>query len=297
MSDQGTDSRRRLLLDILQDALTAVDGRRCIRAALAAGDKTKAVFIAAIGKAASSMTLGAFDALGDSIQSALVITKDDHVLPELMQRQGVTVFETSHPVPDERSLAAGDALLKWLDAVPQDAALVFLISGGSSSLVDVLVKGFSLQDLRRLNTGGLASGISIDALNARRREVSLIKGGKLASRLQGRRARAFYISDVPDDDPAVIGSGLMGPADFGKDRVERIVIASVDDAVRAAAESGLRRGLRVRTDSTRFADDAERLAVRFTHELHLQSVQLMVWGGESVTQLPATPGRDRKSVV
>ena len=92
---------------------------------------------------------------------------------------------------------------------------MFLISGGASALTEVLVPGKTLADLEALTQLGLAQGWEIGELNARRVALSQIKGGRLAERLHGRAARALFVSDVPHDDPAVIGSGLMGPAAGG----------------------------------------------------------------------------------
>jgi glycerate 2-kinase len=249
------------------------------------------VWVAAVGKAASSMMLGAHDALGTAIERALVITKDGHALPQLETIAGVEIHETAHPMPDERSLAAGARLLRWVDELPEHVEPLFLISGGSSSLVEVLEPGTSFADLERFTAEGLAAGIAIGELNARRARRSLIKGGRLTARLKGRPARALFISDVPGDDPAVIGSGLLGPAANGVDFVERTVVASIDHAVERVAAAAVERGLAAEPSLRRFEGDAMRLAVRFSHELHLSLVEVRVWGGESTVQLPEHPGR------
>lgn len=237
------------------------------------------------------MALGARDALGTAIERALVITKDGHVAPQLLAIPGVEVHESAHPMPDERSLAAGARLLQWVEELPESVDPLFLVSGGSSSLVDVLEPGKSLYDLERLTAEGLAAGIAIGELNARRTRHSLIKGGRLTARLNGRRARALFISDVPGDDPRVIGSGLLGPAPEGPDRVERAVVASIDYAVETVAAAALELGLAAEPSLRRFDGDVMRLAVRFSHELDLSPVEVRVWGGESTVQLPENPGR------
>jgi glycerate 2-kinase len=303
----AADERRQMLLELLQAALIEVDGRRCTRLALeqnalAAGPSVGStpssvrtgkpfVYIAAIGKAASAMALGARDAFRESIRRVLLITKDGHVSPEAADWPVVRIHLSSHPVPDARSLEAGESLLAWLDEVPPDARLVFLISGGASSLVEVLPRGVGLEDLRRLNAEGLASGITIEELNTRRCEMSLLKGGQLAARLHGRPARALFISDVPGDDPAVIGSGLLGPAIHGDDRIEREVIASVDHAVRAVCSAAQARGLPAERAAARFDGEAWLLGEIFVRELRDGSPGIHVWGGESVVRLPANPGR------
>jgi hydroxypyruvate reductase len=237
------------------------------------------------------MMLGAHDALGTAIERALVITKDGHVLPQLEAIPGMEILESAHPMPDERSLSAGARLLRWVDELPAHVDALFLVSGGSSSLVEVLEAGTSFADLERLTAEGLAAGIAIGELNARRARRSLIKGGRLTVRLNGRAARALFISDVPGDDPAVIGSGLLGPAAQGPDNVERTVVASIDHAVEAVAVAARELGLAAEVGVRRFDGDVMRLAVRFSHELHLSTVDVRVWGGESTVQLPEPPGR------
>ena len=271
-----------------------MDGRRCVRSALATdpgAPGARPVWVAAVGKAAASMMLGAHDALGASIERALVITKDGHVPPQLETIPGVEILESAHPVPDERSLAAGARLLRWVDELPQRVDRLFLVSGGSSSLVEVLEVGTSLTDLERFTAEGLAAGIAIGELNARRARHSLIKGGRLTARLDGRAARALFISDVPGDDPAVIGSGLLGPAGDTADRVERTVVASIDHAVQSVAVAAAEMGLVAEPSAWRFDGDVMRLAVRFAHELDLSAADVRVWGGESTVQLPEHPGR------
>jgi glycerate 2-kinase len=283
------DPRRRLLLDLFQAGLDRVSGRRSVASALQAFSGQ--VWIAAIGKAASAMTLGAHDVLGPAVQRSLVITKDGHIAPQLEALPNVELHESSHPVPDRRSLAAGQSLLRWLQELPQSVEPLFLISGGASSLVEVLEEGVTFEQLGRLNAEGLASGISIGELNTRRARLSRIKGGGVARILGNRPARALFISDVPGDDPAVIGSGLLGPASGHDDRIERTVVASLDHAMQGVCEAAQKWGLDVRKAATRFDDDAARLAVRFAHELHLNAAQVCVWGGESTVQLPPNPGR------
>jgi glycerate 2-kinase len=239
------------------------------------------------------MALGAYDVLGTSIERTLIITKDGHVAPQLQVLPDIEIHESAHPVPDQRSLAAGESLLKWLRELPRSVEPLFLISGGASSLVEVLEEGVTFAQLSRLNAEGLASGIPITELNARRSRLSRIKGGGVARLLGDRPARALFISDVPGDDPAVIGSGLLGPAGDLKesDSIDRLVVASLDHALEGVSEAARQWNLDVRKAACRFEGDAARLAVRFAHELHLNPAHVCVWGGESTVQLPRDPGR------
>jgi len=285
---------RALLLDCFSAALRAVDGRARVRAALADGSAglppdARRVVVLAVGKAASRMALGASDALGARMARALVITKSDHVDQELRRLGGVTVIESAHPVPDARSLVAGAQLLAWVEALAPGEWPLFLVSGGASSLVEVLPADVALDQLAGLNRRLLAEGVAIGAINAQRRALSRIKGGALIERLQGRAGCALFMSDVPGDDPAVIGSGLAGPA--ARDRLRRIVIANVEDAMAAAADRAREAGLRVQIGEARFADDAARLGARFAGALATRAANVFVWGGESTVELPPAPGR------
>jgi glycerate 2-kinase len=249
------------------------------------------VWVAAVGKAAPAMALGAHDALGGRIARLLVITRAGHAPAELLGLPGAEVIASAHPVPDQRSLAAGARLLEWVEKLPPDAEPLFLISGGASSLVEVLREGLNLADLEAFTTRELAAGTAIGALNAQRTALSRIKGGRLTARLAGRSARALYVSDVPGDDPALIGSGLLGPASEGPDRVTRTVVASVEQAMAGAAAAARALGLEVHPAGRRFDEDAVRLAARCAHELRLSASAVCVWGGESTLQLPPHAGR------
>jgi len=158
------------------------------------------------------------------------------------------------------------------------------------SELNLLEKGIVMLHLEGKSYEEIGSLVGISTSNVGTR-LSRIKGGGVARLLGDRPARALFISDVPGDDPAVIGSGLLGPAAGLQDRIERTVVASLDHAVEGVCVAAEKLGLDVRRPAHRFDDDAARLAVRFTHELHLNAAQVCVWGGESTVQLPPNPGR------
>jgi glycerate 2-kinase len=282
---------RPLLLELLDSALRAVDGRRCVEKFLRATRFDSSVEVFAIGKAASAMTRGAIDALGDRLVSALVVTKDGHVDAALPRDARVTTLESAHPLPDLRSIAAGGTLLERLREARDDAILVFLVSGGSSSLVEALREGVSLDDLLALNAQALAQGWDIRALNAERAKLSRIKGGGIARMLGERRALALFISDVPGDDPDVIGSGLLGASGGAADSIARHVIANVDLAVRAVVEAAAARGHVFATGTRRFDGDAADVGREFLAALRATDADGLVWGGESTVKLPERCGR------
>ncbi|MCB1625117.1 MAG: DUF4147 domain-containing protein [Pseudomonadales bacterium] len=305
--DSGSPSgqaARRLLLEMFHAAVQRVSGRRCVAHFLRAHDERMrqyaAINVIAIGKAASSMVRGALDICDQRVRHALLITKDGHVDPELYNDRRVEVVESAHPVPDTRSLAAGLRLLKWVaDLAPGELPL-FLISGGASSLVEHLRAGVDLAALTELNRRASTEAWPIERLNAARRQLSAIKGGALSTELR-RPAVALFISDVPNDDPAVIGSGLLGPAArdssvggqtrVPQDHVERHVIARLEDAMHGAAAVASAHGWSVEQATQRFDANVLVIAQRFADELRAGAHRALVWGGESVVTLPANPGR------
>lgn len=281
---------RRILLELFDAALRAVDGRACVARFLREANVQPPVELFAIGKAASSMARGARDVLGPGIERMLIITKLGHSDPAL-EGPGVTQLESPHPMPDIRSLSHGTALeLRVLDRLPAVLPL-FLISGGSSSLVEALRDGVSLDDLFALNVHGLAAGWDIGRLNAERAMLSRIKRGGIARLLDGRRAIALFISDVPADDPDVIGSGLLGRDAGVADSIERHVVANVESAVAAAISAGQSHGLQLASAARRFDGDAAQVAKDFIAALRATDADGLIWGGESTVALPAQHGR------
>jgi glycerate 2-kinase len=280
---------RRTLLELFDAALRAVDGRRCVEIYLRASKPSGPIAVFAIGKAASAMALGAHAALGDAIERTLVISKDGHMDPLLAKLPSAILIESAHPVPDERSLAAGAQIERTLADLPVEILPLFLISGGSSSLVESLRGGVTSDDLRALNERGLAAGVDIGTLNAARARLSTLKAGGVARLLGNRRAIALFISDVPGDDPQVIGSGLLGRYTI-HDEIERHVVANIEGAVSAVIEAAQAHGLTFLSRATRFAGDAVEVARAFVTELRDCAGDGLVWGGESTVQLPGKHG-------
>jgi len=316
----GTRDGKEILLGCFRAALDAVDARRAVSRQLERERLDGEWQVLAIGKAAGSMTLGALEVLGERLRQALVVTCPGHVPPGLAGVAGLSVVESAHPRPDARSIAAGEAVAGFVAALPGRAQVLVLVSGGASSLVEWPVPGIGLEDLRELNDWALGSGRPIGQINRLRRRVSRLKGGGLAALLGSRRVLSLMVSDVPGDDPAVIGSGLLHRArEAGSEegelppRIRTIlsragnaagrsaeagaeipyrIVASVKDACRAAGTSAASRGLHVRSGRGAFSGDAAMLGRRFAASVLASAPRTFwAWGGESTVRLPADPGR------
>lgn len=316
MSCVQTDGRAAQILRALLDAaLAAVNGRALVADDLRRRDALLGSIVA-IGKAASAMLEGALDVLPDV--QALLITKDGHVSPVLRHRAGMELIEAGHPLPDARSLEAGWRLLAFIAATPMDRPLLFLLSGGASSLVEVLPEGVSLEDWQRVNAWLLGSGLDIHSMNALRKRLSCIKGGRLLEHLGGRRALVLMISDVPGDEPASIGSGLLSPCvdvslpenlpDWMRDlldaappmpslhdsrwsSVEARILAGNATALDGAVRAALCLGVPIHRHDEFLRGDAAKTGARLARELIHGALGVHLWGGEITVNLPEHPGR------
>jgi glycerate-2-kinase len=211
---------------------------------LARGQRVR---LLAAGKAAAAMA-AAFEAVaGEDIAGGLVITKDGHGIP--LARS--VLREAGHPLPDARSEAAArEALALVAGAGPGDA-LVVLLSGGASSLLACPAPELGLADLAATTSALLAAGAGIEELNAVRKHLSAVAGGRLGRAAACARVDVLAISDVPDDRLDVIGSGpfVPDPSTFADalDVLERRgLLKSVPARVVAHLEAG-RRGERPET--------------------------------------------------
>jgi len=305
----------KVLLEIYQAALTAVDGARCVAAQLTIHPLAGRIWAIALGKAATAMLAGAFESLGERLERALLVTKHGHVLGREFPRSEVLL--AAHPVPDNSSLAAGQRLLDFMAAAPTDIIWLFLISGGASSLVEVLPESVSLTDVQRANRWLLASGLPIEQMNAIRRRLSRIKGGRLCGYLGQRPARVLLISDVPGDDPAVIASGLLHVtvsdeslpaqlpawlralvnrndavlADQPTAQIDTEIVARLDQALDAAATVATAHGYRVYRSHERLHGDALLAGQQIAATLRAGAPGVYLWGGETTVRLPDHPGQ------
>ena len=123
----------------------------------------------------------------------------------------IAVREAAHPVPDEGSVLAAREITEAVRGLGADDLVLALISGGGSACMCLPVDGITLEDKRTTNKLLLASGLDISTLNAVRRRISAIKGGKLAQAAAPARVYTLAISDIPGDDPSTIASGPTAP--------------------------------------------------------------------------------------
>ncbi|RMG57456.1 MAG: DUF4147 domain-containing protein [Gammaproteobacteria bacterium] len=304
------DLRRSLLMRLYAAGLDAVRGDEAVQRALAPTGEAP-VAVLGLGKAATAMARGALARLGTRVASMLLVTRFGHAgdAPD-----GVEVIESAHPVPDPSSLRAGARVRDWL-MQRREPELLVLLSGGTSALVEHLPEGVDLSTLQALNRWLLGSGMPIGEMNRFRAALSCIKaGGLLGSVPKGMQVRVLLISDVPGDDPRLIGSGPFHPWPEPPDPdpatlppqlragwrtcpkpvrpvPEHRIVASGRHALDAMEALGRAEGLTVHRHEFVQGDAAE-AGRRMAEWLRDEAPSgLHLWHGEPTVQLPEHPGQ------
>lgn len=155
------------------------------------------------GKASAAMAAAVDAAWADVELSGVVVTRDGHAV----EAGRIEIIEAAHPVPDARSEIAGRRILDAVHGLTPDDLVLVLISGGGSALMVAPAGALTLADKQAVNAALLRSGATIGEMNVVRKQLSAVKGGRLARAAQPARVVTLVISDVPGDDPAAIASG------------------------------------------------------------------------------------------
>jgi glycerate-2-kinase len=193
-------------------AIAAVEPGRLVRAALSSlTGNDPFTHLIAVGKAAPAMAEAAGQVLhppGTDWHGALVIGEAETPVPT-----GLPFEPGDHPVPGERSFRAAAALERLVASTGAGNRILFLLSGGTSSLLGAPVAGLAPASLQRIFRTLLASGLDIHVSNRIRKRFLRWGAGRLARALEHTAITALAISDVPGDDPSTIGSGPVSPDD------------------------------------------------------------------------------------
>ncbi len=211
----GDVPARRVVLELIEAVLHSLDSHRILRGLLQMEGETlrfgsrrwelgakRRVFVVGAGKAANAMARAVEETLGDRIQRGLVIVK------RLEPSDGLRRIELvvgGHPLPNDDGLQASRRILEIVDQVTPHDLVIGLISGGSSALMSCPVPGISLEDERRVTDALLKSSARILEINAVRRHISALNGGRLAQRVEARGAEMinFIISDSVGNKPTL----------------------------------------------------------------------------------------------
>jgi hydroxypyruvate reductase len=176
------------------------------------------VFVVSLGKAAHSMVSALEMQAGERFEGIVASS----VAPA-SQIRGFRYFLGGHPVPNHESIRAAEAMLKSLDAQDASSLVIFLLSGGGSSIAEKPIDDeISLDDVIATYKALVHSGASIAEINAIRKHLSAIKGGRLARAAQSAQQVSILVSDVPDNTPDALASGPTMPDSTSIEDCERI---------------------------------------------------------------------------
>lgn len=265
--------------EVMQAALDAVEPRALTHAwAQQHLPDAQRIRVLSMGKAAAGMTKGLLDAAEDRVLSGTAVLKHAAELGR------VRVLLGDHPVPGDRSLAAGTAMLDAAATAEPGDTIVALVSGGASALLEAPVPGISLADIAAMTEARLRDGTPIEALNRARRRGSLIKGGGLARAIPaGVTIHVVVLSDILGAAPHVVGSGPFDDA-----RVRPHLLADNARAVEAAAAAARALGAEVEV-TTPMRGEARVEGARWAHDRMkappTDAVRCTIAGAETVVTL------------
>lgn len=224
------------LFDLFKAGVAAASAVATLPPVLPSAAPAGRTIVLGCGKAAAAMAeIAAANLPGNLI--GCVVTRFGHGAKA--PTGDITVIEASHPVPDAASLAAGRRIRELAATARAGDRVIFLISGGGSSLLVDPVPGLSLPRKAEINDHLVRSGVAIADINLVRRHLSQVKGGRLAAAAAAAAGdmHSFVISDVVGDDPAVVASGPSIASPFEPERAIAVLADSgwaVDDALVAA---------------------------------------------------------------
>lgn len=315
-----------LLLRLFRKGVSAASPSRCLAGHWPEPPAGRIGAIAC-GKAAFQMAAIAARHYGVAASGLIILPRSHH--SSLPDPPGFRTIAAGHPVPDECSLEAAAAALGLASRLTAIDLMLFLVSGGGSSLMCLPVNGVTLTDKQRLTRRLLSCGATIAEINCARKHLSAVKGGRLAA-ASGAPIVSLAISDVPGNEPALIASGptledrttlaeardvlaryaidpppsirnaLQNPENetpvFGEprksDRLE--IVASGMTALRAAAKMCREHGIEPRVLGDDLEGDAAELGRRHARQaidLAASGERLcLLSGGETTVRLCDAPG-------
>lgn len=216
---------RDALFAIFKAGVDAAGAPAALTARLPGGAPRGRTIVLGCGKAAGAMAEVAAAQLSGEV-TGCVVTRFGHGARG--PTGGIEVIEASHPVPDAASLAAGRRIRECAATARAGDRVIFLISGGGSSLLVDPIPGLTLARKAAINDHLVKSGVAIGDINLVRRHLSQVKGGRLAAAASAasQDMHSFVISDVVGDDPAVVASGPSIASPFEPERAIAILAQS-----------------------------------------------------------------------
>lgn len=208
------------------------------------------VFVVGTGKAGARMAQAVEEIL--PVTAGAVTVKYEHVAPTSV----VKIYQAGHPLPDENGVRGTQAIVETLRGVNANDLVLCVLSGGGSALMEWLVEGVTLDDLRALTHELLRCGATITEINTLRKHLSRVKGGQIARLAQPARVVALILSDVLGSPVDVIASGPTAPdSSTFADCIEIVDRHALREKIPVSIVTHLERGARREIADTPKADD------------------------------------------
>ena len=193
---------------IIDRVIKANMPQEAVRSALKNKSFTGNLYLAAAGKAAWTMAHCASEELGSKIKRGIVITKYGHSLGGI---HGMEIIEAGHPLPDENTISGTKKIVEMAKNLGTGDELLFLVSGGGSSLFEQPLPGITLADIVEINSQLLACGAGIVEINMIRKRLSAVKAGRFAQICSPAKVFTVVLSDVLGDRLDSIACGPAAP--------------------------------------------------------------------------------------
>jgi|LGOV01.1.fsa_nt_gb hydroxypyruvate reductase/glycerate 2-kinase len=249
----------------------------------------KRVFVFGSGKAGYSMALELEKILGTRLSGGLVVS------PKAHKNTNITFLQSTHPIPSKASLKAGDELLKEFSLLQNDDFYIYLLSGGSSALIESLKSGITLEKLQFITANLLKTSLPIQEINTKRKELSNIKGGGLANATTAKGI-VLVLSDVIGDDLQSIGSAPL----MSENPPPHHFIGTNKLALLSAKNRALELGFEVEIVTDALEGDVEDTTAYICEKLKkLKANSCLLFGGESTVHVKGSGkgGRNQHMVL
>jgi glycerate-2-kinase len=204
----GNVKGRKIALDILEYALEAVNSYKAVKKMVHTDEgnlivanlkfnlsKVRDIYVLGAGKATMPIGMALEDILGEKITDGLIIVKRG----QKRKLNRIRVMEAGHPIPDEAGLNGAKEMIRIAKDAGEGDLVFSVITGGSSALAPLPIEGISLEDKKKTTELLLKSGAVIQEINAVRKHISAIKGGRLAKHIHPAEIINLTVSDVIGD--------------------------------------------------------------------------------------------------
>ena len=279
---------KKFLTSVFEAAVKAADPELTIRNHLP-GRPAGRIIVVGAGKGSAQMAQ-ALEKAWEGPLKGVVVTRYGYGAP----CERIEVLEAAHPVPDEAGLASPARLIEAVSGLTADDLVIALICGGGSALLPAPPAGLTLADEIAVNEALLASGAPISAMNAVRKHVSTIKGGRLAAAAYPAQVVSLVVSDIPGDNPALVASGPTVPDTSTREEAIQIVATygmKLPDGVMAHLQSPAADA--PRPDDPRFSRNEVHLIASAAVSLEAAAMEARKHGLEAVILSDSMEGEAR----